>query len=578
MASATVKWGKQRFTGVWLYPGEASDALMQRLCDITGVPIERQKIMCPGAWQGILKRKTTLDRDLAHPPGQKEFTIMLVGSAASAPVAPPPQPEEEEGAEALREALEIAEGDSEAAECDIVALQKTPGERGGVTAGEVTVKYSHFVHGLPQCKIEDALRVRRGRGGALLGDCCAMTLGMELGASYVSVLACLADGSLVSGLDNGRLQLWRRCERVREMMHDSQGAVACVATVSNGSTGTAFATGGFGSVKLWTAEGECVQTVAAPVGTTPRSMVACGKILAVVFGQARAFNPHAFRLVPQNEEQRRRRAAAEAAQAEAEAAFDIVVRSVQLVELHQGICVRSSFLGPLESPVCALAAWPLSEGLSSQLACGDARGGLHLWSVTGGRGAGEAAVARRAAGLQLALADPSVGVSVVCLEVAAAQDHLLAISVEATSTGAVRGDGVNCVWLPASRGVALIDVARRQVRAFIDAHTDVVHCMCATPDGLVTGGGKMDARVLMWHALLWQQPAAVAGEAEGATVGEAPGKAGADDNPVLLLTEASQALKEPGYVFRLAVLPDSTAGSNCYALAGARYNTVKICL
>jgi hypothetical protein len=55
------------------------------------------------------------------------------------------------------------------------------------------------------------------------------------------------------------------------------------------------------------------------------------------------------------------------------------------------VCVLYSFLGPLERPVWALAAWPLSEGFSSQLACGDECGGLHLWSVTGGLVAGEAA-------------------------------------------------------------------------------------------------------------------------------------------------------------------------------------------
>ena len=80
----------------------------------------------------------------------------------------------------------------------------------------------------------------------------------------------------------------------------------------------------------------------------------------------------------------------------------------------------------------------------------------------------------------------------------------------------------------------------------------------------------MDARVLVWHASLWQQPASLSAEA--------PGKAGVDDNQVLMLREATQTLKEPGYVFRLAVLPDATAGSKCYALAGAPYNTVKICL
>ena len=35
-------------------------------------------------------------------------------------------------------------------------------------------------------------------------------------------------------------------------------------------------------------------------------------------------------------------------------------------------------------------------------------------------------------------------------------------------------------------------------------------------------------------------------------------------------------LKEPGYVFDLKVLPDCEPGSQIYAVAGARYNIVKI--
>ena len=44
---AVVKWGRQRFSGVVLYPSEASDMFMQRLCDLTGVPVEGQKVSGP---------------------------------------------------------------------------------------------------------------------------------------------------------------------------------------------------------------------------------------------------------------------------------------------------------------------------------------------------------------------------------------------------------------------------------------------------------------------------------------------------------------------------------------------------
>ena len=38
---ATVKWGKQRFTGLILYPGMSADELQQKLQSLTGVPVLR---------------------------------------------------------------------------------------------------------------------------------------------------------------------------------------------------------------------------------------------------------------------------------------------------------------------------------------------------------------------------------------------------------------------------------------------------------------------------------------------------------------------------------------------------------
>ena len=54
MLPAVVKWNKQRLTGVSIRPGMPSDELKQELFRLTGVPTERQKIMCPGAWKGAL--------------------------------------------------------------------------------------------------------------------------------------------------------------------------------------------------------------------------------------------------------------------------------------------------------------------------------------------------------------------------------------------------------------------------------------------------------------------------------------------------------------------------------------------
>ena len=115
--------------------------------------------------------------------------------------------------------------------------------------------------------------------------------------------------------------------------------------------------------------------------------------------------------------------------------------------------------------------------------------------------------------------------------------------------------------------VCVIDVVRRTVLATLGAHKDVVRCMCALPDGrLATGGGKHDGTVRMWEPSQWQD----VGTGQGASADEGAGA------PVL--ATASQVLSEPGYVFAMTVCPDAKPGSQLFALACARYNTIKICL
>jgi len=99
---------------------------------------------------------------------------------------------------------------------------------------------------MPQRLIESKLARRRDEGGGkLLGEC-AMQLGKELGKAMVSVVASLTDGTLVSGLDNGRMQLWRHGVRLKEVMHNppgggfqammgTAGPVACIAVLPGGA-------------------------------------------------------------------------------------------------------------------------------------------------------------------------------------------------------------------------------------------------------------------------------------------------------------------------------------------------------
>jgi len=616
---AVVKWGKQRYD-VLLRPGSSSDALKEEMFLFTGVPPGRQRMMCPGAWKGMLKAGAVLDETLALAAGQTEFSIMLVGTAEKM--------EEAEKTIVFAEDLKETGGNAEMKgdeidACNIIALQKIPRARDDRKVE--WYRYSHFVLGQPQRQIEDYIRRQREqvlqgeRGPRLLRDCCVAQFGVELGASYISVLAVLSDGTLVSGMENGKIQLWRHCERLREVVHGPD-AISCVTTLQ-GCHGVAFATGAAGSVKFWSSEGDCLKTFMAFYGTTPTCLVAlCSpayNCLAVVFRQARPFDPNAFRLVPANEEQRRRRAEAEAAQVQAQAAFDLHSSQVQILELSERGDIRLTFLGPIDS----LGSFVTSLAVMGcdGIVAGNAQGGLHLWSL-GNSAVGNSVLEWKfTKALQLwpnvaNVGDGGVGsggVSVVCMQALAVNSNVLAVSVEATSSahnGA--GSGVARAYIP-THGVVLIDMATCVVLAVLTAHTDVVRCMCAMPDGgLVTGGGKRDATVRTWHPSQWHAskerlPSETApglsfdsnlahlnidsartdaqqGESarEGEATVEDPAGTVAYQQGVVpkLVQGAVQTLRELGYVFALTILADEKQGSQVFALAGARYNTVKICL
>jgi hypothetical protein len=77
--------------------------------------------------------------------------------------------------------------------------------------------------------------------------------------------------------------------------------------------------------------------------------------------------------------------------------------------------------------------------------------------------------------------------------------------------------------------------------------------MCELPNGdLLTGGGKLDATLQLWNQVQIQK----------------------DDNSIQESSE--KTLSEVGYVFCLQALPDSKVGSDYYAVAAARYNTIKL--
>ena len=620
---ATVKWGKQRFTGMILYPGMSADELQQKLQSLTGVPVLRQKVMCNGAWKGMLKTNCVIN-SLALPAGQSEFIIMLIGSAEAALQAPTEPtivsedyPELATAAAAAAEAAAIA-----AAEGAIPALQMKPGQRDD--GKKEAYKYNHFVTGLPQRQIETMLRRRREGGFSLLGEC-AMTFGTELGPSYVTALACLQDGKLVSGHDNGRVQLWLHCVRWREVEHDRHGSVTCVQALSMETTGLAFATAGSGLIKLFSAEGDCVRALASPPGATPAYLAVSDSFLAVVNLQALPFNTNEFRLVPTNEEQRRRRAEAEAARSQAQATFASLAKSVQLVPFAddmQSADVESTWLAcPEMGPLVALAAMP-SDAV--HLACADVAGALHLW-----RRRGHAWTRHSALQVCVQANEGYHGVGVVCMHPLSStmSSTLLAVSLQPAAAIAPASAVISKVTVPRSRGVLVVDLESKSVLVMLDAHADIVTCMTLTPDGgLATAGGKRDASVRLWPRSCWHRSAATQSPGAPATsaaelrlselgiseqLGEharhathighnadfslpplpsgdaiapldassASSSHGHDSGDVVVVgEEVARTVKDAGYVFALASLPDAHPSSPLFALAAARYNSVKLLL
>ena len=124
-------------------------------------------------------------------------------------------------------------------------------------------------------------------------------------------------------------------------------------------------------------------------------------------------------------------------------------------------------------------------------------------------------------------------------------------------------------------GVVLVDLAACSVLSVLAGHRDVVRCMCGTPDGrLVTAGGKHDAKCLVWDRAQWED-----GQEGVALEQEENGQVG-DDNAIAssVLRHPAQRLKDPGFVNALVTVMDTKPGSPFFALAGARYNAVKICL
>ena len=75
--SIKIKWNKQTFEKVAIDPSQGVIAFKKQVCDLTGVPSERQKLMAKGAWPGILKDEVDLNACTI----KDGLQVMLMGTA-----------------------------------------------------------------------------------------------------------------------------------------------------------------------------------------------------------------------------------------------------------------------------------------------------------------------------------------------------------------------------------------------------------------------------------------------------------------------------------------------------------------
>jgi len=572
----TIKHGKQRYSTT-IQPRSSGHSLKVQVESLTGVPIHRQKLLCKNAWKGQLK-----DNDTIQPNGKSSIVISLIGNAdvlVEKPIEERPIFSEDLTPEELWKATRPQHMDTKEEDIvDIIALQKEVGfERDDGKAG--MYQYNRLVSGLPQHQINDMLVCRKKQSDTsntnevddtaannktdeLTGEV-AMTMGMELRKGYVNSLAVLPNGTIVSGLDDGHVQLWRRGELVKDLKHPSAKVehVLVFASSSTNHNAPSFVTAGDGCICMWSVDGQQLTRFGSYPGTSPSS-IAIGRIsngqggyityLACSSKITRQIDPHKFRLVPQNEAERQRRRAAEAQEQMIQDELNSVSKNIRVFFYNEddqsnSTAVRQDVITPDSTEDSA----PITNllDMNGRLVCGDANGGIriHEWVTESNSNR------RQIAHMQFR------GSSIACL--AMVQENQLAVSIQPREdTGML--PSATPLQTTRPRGVFILDTKQATVKAGLDAHKDIVQCICPLPNGgIITAGGRMDATCRFWNSV-------DISNAIQATTDES------NEEEVKVLIDAP-VLKEPGYVFDLKVLPDSN-GSNVYGIAAARYNVIKI--
>lgn len=287
--------------------------------------------------------------------------------------------------------------------------------------------------------------------------------------------------------------------------------------------------------------------------------------LAACFRITREIDPNQFRLPPQNEAERHRREAAELREQMIQNQLLDVSRRVKVWMYDEsqrnanngGVVFREELITP-HSPNVEIESIAPSVtkivDMSGNLVCGDVRG-VQIFDQNRHT---QPSFQRKLALRFQYLCD------IDCMQ--PLHGNLLAVAVSRISDEEtlVPADAVG-LQIPIARGVYIVDTESASVRAILNGHSDRVKCICPLPDGgILTAGGKFDATTQLWcsDALsLLKATKTSQGEDE-------------DIEETVILSKPKK-LKYPGYVFDLKVLPDRN-GSNVYAIAAARYNTINV--
>ncbi len=460
-----LQWSKQKFEFEINVPTNSAApkftgrSFMELVYSLTKVPVERQKIVVSRIksdsgrkikwWKGVLRDDfdfaLTLwqQRDANHGIGPIELSITLMGSAE---ILAPNQKKtvfvedmttaEKDAAEERKQAAAMAN-----VTAMIPALQIPPSYRQPPTEGgsvnceyEEDRAYDRLVHGFSQLRIDSLLRHQQTPQNLshdpyppppqMLGRV-VLTLGLEVQRAYVNDIAVLSqDGTLVSGLDDGHIHMWKHCQKVKDFIHESAGGIGIfdafpgVDSVlaldnSKGYSPAAFATAGRGCIRVWDSEGESLLGRSSPLPfASPTGLIR----IPIGYRTDRGFN-HVLclaarfrvapprsrrpRLVPQDSVGRRRVQQIENSESLVVADLTNLSKSIQILYVHTAHGERAnpsnhndnfssnpgkakpqlqSLFLKSPNPITCMESW--SDGHRTYLVVGDSLGGLMFWKLS----------------------------------------------------------------------------------------------------------------------------------------------------------------------------------------------------